>query len=599
MCSWRGCCTLGANPLRNDTQCEHCEGTGCVESCNQNHSGAPECQIVEQYVYKVTKFSSQYGADKSISYAAGNLIGPPYVFPQHGDSTRTCVFRTYGTWWSVAPSASKQFGRIPAKFCSDDFVEIQFKSAVYPTEIKIFETYNPGAVVKIMACDQLCGTDVDSGQSRWECLWSGPPERFTEHCRVFSPNLKPASFLTNLLRIEFCHQLLHYYTEIDAIQLAGYTIGTIQSFQPYTKTAAPKSPVKDIIHDEAPTNGGYFQKLPGEILFFMLNYLDQLSLSRLSQTCRYLREHTYDSFLWMELNLKPYWHQVNNSTLIHMANRCSMLQKLDISWCSVLSSGLHSLFMATEEHLVCLQLACCDFVTVDTLHLLATYCPNLQELDLQHCLNIEETEFESLGPLPQLLKLNLYSTKICTQSAQNLLKYNPQLEVLNLGCCSKIDQFDGVADHIAQHCRNMRCVDLWRARSLTHTGLFSMINNNTNLEELDLGWCSSVISSSGCFIELLQKCQNLKKLFLTANRTVCDNDLNAIAEYGHNLEQLDILGTAQVREQSAFNVLQSCSRLKFFDVSFCANISCTAVNSWCQEFPHVAIKKSYQPHTIF
>lgn len=92
MCSWRGCCTLGANPLRNDTQCEHCEGTGCVESCNQNHSGAPECQIVEQYVYKVTKFSSQYGADKSISYAAGNLIGPPYVFPQHGDSTRTCVF---------------------------------------------------------------------------------------------------------------------------------------------------------------------------------------------------------------------------------------------------------------------------------------------------------------------------------------------------------------------------------------------------------------------------------------------------------------------------------------------------------------------------
>ena len=44
--------------------------------------------------------------------------------------------------------------------------EIQFKCAVYPTEIKIFETYNPGAVVKIMACDQLCGTDVDSGQSR-------------------------------------------------------------------------------------------------------------------------------------------------------------------------------------------------------------------------------------------------------------------------------------------------------------------------------------------------------------------------------------------------------------------------------------------------
>lgn len=589
MCSWRGCCALETNTLKHET----------IVLGENECAGSVACKFVEQYVSEVTKFSSQYGADKSISYTAGNLTGPPYVFPQHGDSTRTCVFRTYGTWWALAPSADKPFGRIPAKFCSDDFVEIQFQHAVYPTEIKIFETYNPGAVVKIMACDQLCGTDVDNGQSRWECLWSGPPEKFTEHCRIFNPNLRQASFPTNLLRIEFCHQFLHYYTEIDAVQLAGYSIGTIQTIQSCSMTVQPQSSAKDITHNEEPTNGGYFQKLPGEILFFILSYLDQVSLGRLSQTCRYLKERTYDSFLWTELNLKPYWHQVNNSTLIHMTNRCSMLQKLDVSWCSLLSSGLHSLLMATEEHLVCLRFACCDFITEDTLKLLSSCCPNLQELDLQHCLNIEKTEFESLGPMPQLVKLNLYSTKICTQAAKTLLKYNSQLEVLNLGCCSKIDHFDSIADCIARYCRNMRCVDLWRARSLTPTGLFSMIYNNENLEELDLGWCSSVISNSGCLIELLQRCQNLKKLFLTANRTVCDDDLHAIAAYGHNLEQLDILGTAQVREQSAYNVLQSCNQLKFFDVSFCANISCAAVSSWGQEFPHVAIKKSYQPRTIF
>ena len=30
-------------------------------------------------------------------------------------------------------------------------IDVQFNDAVYPTEIEIFETYNPGAVVRILA----------------------------------------------------------------------------------------------------------------------------------------------------------------------------------------------------------------------------------------------------------------------------------------------------------------------------------------------------------------------------------------------------------------------------------------------------------------
>ena len=62
---------------------------------------------------------------------------------------------------------------------------------------------------------------------------------------------------------------------------------------------------------------------------------------------------------------------------------------------------------------------------------------------------------------------------------------------------------------------------------------------------------SEVKSTTNCIIELVQQCPKLKKLFLTANRTVCDNDLLAIAKYSKDMEQLDILGTRQVTAKVA------------------------------------------------
>ena len=37
---------------------------------------------------------------------------------------------------------------------------------IYPCKIEIYETYNPGAVVRILACD-ASGTDVDHGRVRY------------------------------------------------------------------------------------------------------------------------------------------------------------------------------------------------------------------------------------------------------------------------------------------------------------------------------------------------------------------------------------------------------------------------------------------------
>ncbi|CAG2220748.1 FBXL4 [Mytilus edulis] len=101
-------------------------------------------------------------------------------------------------------------------------------------------------------------------------------------------------------------------------------------------------------------------------------------------------------------------------------------------------------------------------------------------------------------------------------------------------------------------------------------------------------------SGSCCYLDLVDRCHKIKKLYLTANRTVCDDDLNAIASNCPDLEQLDILGTRQVSEESVLRILQSCPRMIMFDVSFCFSIEHEVVNEWSRIFPNCSIKKSFQ-----
>ena len=65
-----------------------------LPSNNNMESGVPG-KIIEQFVERVTDFSSQYGAAASISYTVPNLAGEPQVYPKYGDFTQAAVFVSY------------------------------------------------------------------------------------------------------------------------------------------------------------------------------------------------------------------------------------------------------------------------------------------------------------------------------------------------------------------------------------------------------------------------------------------------------------------------------------------------------------------------
>ncbi|KAF0045020.1 hypothetical protein F2P81_001549 [Scophthalmus maximus] len=539
---------------------------------------------VEQYAKEVLDFSSHYGSENSMSYTMWNLAGVPNVYPSSGDFTQTAVFRAYGKWWEQCASTPPPFRCTPKSFHSQDYIELGFEEPVYPTAVEVLETYYPGAIVQILACSHNPFSQNPPTDVRWEVLWSGEPTKMlTPQARQFSPNIKHINFPTNLLRLEVNSSLLDYYTELDAVILRGVKERPMLAL--YKMPVIDISDLSDSEEELSDLGGpfrqggdgkqgnGYFDKLPYELIQLILSHLTLPDLCRLAQSCKLLHHHCCDPLQYTQLSLQPYWARLSDASLGHLQSRCTLLQRLNLSWTgnrgALTLPGISSFLKACGLSLVCLELSCCHFLNEACLEVISQTCSELQELNLSSCDRLHPQAFTHISKLTRLRRLVLYRTKI------------------------EIDDCDVVASMLATRCRSLRSLDLWRCRNLTDRGLAELVSGCRMLEELDLGWCPTLQSSTGCFQHLARRLPRLRKLFLTANRTVCDADVEELATGCPSLQHLDILGTRLVSAASLKKLLRACPRLLLLDVSFCSQVDMRVVQELCGLFPNVAIKKSF------
>lgn len=281
-------------------------------------------EYIEDYVDQVTHYSSQYGVN---SYSAANLKGPPSIYPRYGDFTSAMVLRTYGPWWLRAPSAAPALDTRLELFLLTDFVEIKFPRPMFPTSIHIYETYNPGSIVRILCSPFNPTPDLPS----WFELWSGPPQsHFLElESRDFFPPLRSPPFSTNILRLEFDHSNLGYYAELDAVLLCG-NASHAEKIQHQKRPSKPKSIA--LLRESPPNSSsenslGLFDRLPNEIIVRIFEYLDFLDLLNVSNVSRRFYALSYHAHLgFSALNLQRYWHKVTDAFLENIQPRCNSLQ---------------------------------------------------------------------------------------------------------------------------------------------------------------------------------------------------------------------------------------------------------------------------------
>ena len=133
--------------------------------------------------------SSEYGTD---GYSALQATGAPNT-PSYAD---------VGTaWTSTDPDGG------------EETIELTFDHPVVPTAIDIYESYNPGSVVMVEA--------LDPGSDEWTVLWEGDAQTGEAVLTVFSPELTPPDFATDVIRLTLDTATVPGWNEIDAVQLFG------------------------------------------------------------------------------------------------------------------------------------------------------------------------------------------------------------------------------------------------------------------------------------------------------------------------------------------------------------------------------------------
>ncbi|CAF3151034.1 unnamed protein product [Rotaria socialis] len=158
----------------------------------------------EQWVSTVLQFSSQYNDS---TWSANQIIGPPKVFPRHGDIV--------GAW--------AQGNR-----AVDEFVIVGFGRPVHPDQIDIYETYNPGAIVRVSARNSR---DKDD----WEIVWQTEAPHVEGQSRIFSLPCSNLSCGTiDQIRLDINCSAAGNWCEIDCIKLIGYTSHNDMSYKELT-----------------------------------------------------------------------------------------------------------------------------------------------------------------------------------------------------------------------------------------------------------------------------------------------------------------------------------------------------------------------------
>ncbi len=94
----------------------------------------------------------------------------------------------------------------------NDWLEVHYARPMFAQEIQIYETYNPGSIVKVEAITVVAD---------YIMVWEGQPKASSECPRVFRVPVEGVEAPLTGVRLTFDQSVIGDWNEIDAVQLVG------------------------------------------------------------------------------------------------------------------------------------------------------------------------------------------------------------------------------------------------------------------------------------------------------------------------------------------------------------------------------------------
>ncbi|EOD23830.1 hypothetical protein EMIHUDRAFT_116172 [Emiliania huxleyi CCMP1516] len=104
---------------------------------------------IEQYPTGVVGVSSEFSSSDN---SARQLLGRPAVYPKAGSSVRA---------WSPVPREGED----------REWVRLLFRTAVEPSSVTVYQSFNPGSLVEVRAATEVGGEGGEA--SDWATIWRG------------------------------------------------------------------------------------------------------------------------------------------------------------------------------------------------------------------------------------------------------------------------------------------------------------------------------------------------------------------------------------------------------------------------------------------
>ncbi|KAJ1437524.1 Leucine-rich repeat [Sesbania bispinosa] len=322
------------------------------------------------------------------------------------------------------------------------------------------------------------------------------------------------------------------------------------------------SPSKKTINTEQQPITNFFNLLTDELIFMILDHLDDDPFARtsFSQLCKSF--HSLEST--HRRKLKPRRLEFLPTTL----QRYPFISSLDFSLCPCVDDDtLNSVSLSWSSSLRSINLSGSRFFTHVGLSSLVLKCSNLVEIDLSNRTDLTDSAAKAIAEAANLERLWLARCKSITDMGIACIAVKcTKLRSVGLRWCIRITDF-GVG-LIAIKCKEIQSLDL-SYLPITEKCL-SHILQLKHLEDLVLEHCLGIDDEG--LATLQASCESMKMLNLSKCQNISHIGLTALTNGAQNLEKLILSNSLAVTNDLAM-CLQSFPRLQLVKVDGCAGTS--------------------------
>jgi F-box/leucine-rich repeat protein 2/20 len=350
-------------------------------------------------------------------------------------------------------------------------------------------------------------------------------------------------------------------------------------------------------------NFSFWGEMPTEVRMQILRYLEPKEIVRCSRVSRSWHAMCFDGQLWGDLDTSGFYRDITADALINIITSagpfvkdlnlrgcvqlkeqwnkhgfieaCRNLENFSLEGCRIDRTSIHC-FLLQNSRLVHVNLSGLAGATNAAMKIIGSNCPKVEVLNISWCNNIDNRGLKKVVTgCPKLRDLRAGEVRGWddVELMVELFKRNTLEQLVLMNCDSLSDEslaaliegvdeeVDVLTDRPIVPPRRFKHLDLTRCRSITDTGLKTLVDNIPFVEGLQVSKCGGLSDDS--LSALLPTLPVLTHLDIEELDGLTNDVLKTLAESpcAPHLKHLCISYCENLGDTGMLPILKACSRL--------------------------------------